>query len=65
VYNSLNESLPQYTDLPKRLLRSAVIGFCASAISGWWALRRLSILVQLCCRPFLAAVAGTGSLCTC
>lgn len=33
VYNSLNASLPQYDDLPKRLLRSAVIGFCASAVS--------------------------------
>ena len=34
VYNSLNESLPQYDDLPKRMLRSAFIGFCASAVSG-------------------------------
>jgi hypothetical protein len=33
VYNSLNESLPQYSELPKRLLRSAFIGFCASAVS--------------------------------
>lgn len=32
-YNTLNEYLPQYDDLPKRLLRSAVIGFSASAIS--------------------------------
>ena len=32
-YNFLNEYLPQYDDLPKRLLRSAVIGFSASAIS--------------------------------
>lgn len=32
-YNTLNEKLPQYDDLPKRLLRSAVIGFSASAIS--------------------------------
>lgn len=34
VYNSLNEALPQYSELPKRLLRSAFIGFCASAVSG-------------------------------
>ena len=33
VYNSANASLPQYEDLPRRLLRSAVIGFCASAVS--------------------------------
>jgi len=33
VYNSLNEHLPQYTELYKKLLRSAVIGFCASAVS--------------------------------
>ncbi|KAL4435632.1 hypothetical protein ABPG77_002595 [Micractinium sp. CCAP 211/92] len=33
VYNQLNASLPQYDDLPKRLLRSAFIGFCASAVS--------------------------------
>lgn len=33
VYNSLNEALPQYSELPKRLLRSAFIGFCASAVS--------------------------------
>ncbi|KAK2080833.1 hypothetical protein QBZ16_000687 [Prototheca wickerhamii] len=33
TYNYLNEALPQYTELPKKLLRSAVIGFCASAIS--------------------------------
>ena len=32
-YNFLNEYLPQYDDLPKRLLRSAFIGFSASAIS--------------------------------
>lgn len=32
-YNTLNESLPQYDDLPRRLLRSAVIGFSASAVS--------------------------------
>ena len=32
-YNFLNEKLPQYDDLPRRLLRSAVIGFSASAIS--------------------------------
>ena len=29
----MNELLPQYDDLPRRLLRSAVIGFTASAIS--------------------------------
>lgn len=33
TYNFLNQRLPQYEDLPKRLLRSAVIGFCASAVS--------------------------------
>jgi hypothetical protein len=33
VYNYLNENLPQYDELPKRLLRSAVIGFAASATS--------------------------------
>ncbi|KAL6768654.1 hypothetical protein ACKKBF_B11610 [Auxenochlorella protothecoides x Auxenochlorella symbiontica] len=33
TYNYLNEVLPQYTDLPRKLGRSAVIGFCASAIS--------------------------------
>lgn len=32
-YNELNEHLPQYDELPKRLLRSAFIGFCASAVS--------------------------------
>jgi hypothetical protein len=32
-YNTLNEYLPQYDDLPRRLLRSACIGFCSSAIS--------------------------------
>lgn len=32
-YNFLNEYLPQYDDLPRRLMRSAVIGFSASAIS--------------------------------
>lgn len=34
VYNELNAALPQYDELPKRLLRSALIGFCASAVSG-------------------------------
>eukprot|EP01026_Neomeris_dumetosa_P077077 TRINITY_DN82_c3_g1_i3.p1 TRINITY_DN82_c3_g1~~TRINITY_DN82_c3_g1_i3.p1 ORF type:complete len:321 (-),score=32.26 TRINITY_DN82_c3_g1_i3:119-1057(-) len=33
TYNYLNELLPQYDDLPRRLSRSAVIGFCASAVS--------------------------------
>lgn len=33
TYNFLNENLPQYDDLPRRLMRSAVIGFSASAIS--------------------------------
>ena len=33
VFNSLNASLPQYDELHKRLLRSAFIGFCASAVS--------------------------------
>ena len=32
-YNTLNELLPQYDELHKRLLRSAVIGFSASAVS--------------------------------
>ena len=32
-YNYLNELLPQYDELPKRLMRSAVIGFCASFVS--------------------------------
>lgn len=32
-YNYLNESMPQYDELPKRLMRSAFIGFCASVIS--------------------------------
>jgi hypothetical protein len=32
-YNYLNATLPQYDDLPKRLLRSAVIGFSASLVS--------------------------------
>lgn len=33
TYNYLNEYLPKYDDLPKKLLRSAVIGFCASFVS--------------------------------
>jgi hypothetical protein len=33
TYNILNERLPQYDELHKKLMRSAVIGFCASAIS--------------------------------
>jgi hypothetical protein len=33
VYNYLSANLPRYDDLPMKLLRSAVIGFCASAIS--------------------------------
>eukprot|EP01023_Acetabularia_acetabulum_P015668 TRINITY_DN1765_c0_g1_i2.p1 TRINITY_DN1765_c0_g1~~TRINITY_DN1765_c0_g1_i2.p1 ORF type:complete len:332 (-),score=57.50 TRINITY_DN1765_c0_g1_i2:260-1255(-) len=33
TYNYLNAVLPQYDDLPKRLGRSAIIGFCASAVS--------------------------------
>jgi hypothetical protein len=33
VYNYLSEHLPRYTDLPMKLARSALIGFCASAIS--------------------------------
>ncbi len=32
-YNTLNSSMPQYDDLPKRLLRSAFIGFCSSFVS--------------------------------
>ena len=33
TYNYLNEALPIYEELPKKLLRAAFIGFCASAIS--------------------------------
>uniref|UniRef100_A0A7S3HQJ3 Mitochondrial carrier protein n=1 Tax=Spumella elongata TaxID=89044 RepID=A0A7S3HQJ3_9STRA len=33
VYNYLNEVLPRYDETPKKLARSAVIGFCASAVS--------------------------------
>lgn len=33
VYNYLNEVLPRYEETPKKLARSAVIGFCASAVS--------------------------------
>jgi hypothetical protein len=33
VYNNLNSMLPQYDDLPKRLSRSAFIGFCSSFVS--------------------------------
>ena len=33
TYNYLNHKLPQYEELHKKLLRSAYIGFCASAIS--------------------------------
>ena len=34
TYNTLNEALPKYEDdLPKRLLRSAGIGFAASFVS--------------------------------
>ncbi|KAK9808597.1 hypothetical protein WJX72_000238 [[Myrmecia] bisecta] len=33
TYNYLNETLPQYDDLKRKLLRSAFIGFSASAIS--------------------------------
>jgi len=33
VYNSLNAALPVYKDLPKRLLRSAFMGFCSSFVS--------------------------------
>lgn len=33
TYNYLNATLPQYDELPKKLLRSAFIGFCSSAIS--------------------------------
>lgn len=32
-YNYLNEVLPQYEELPRRLLRSAFIGFCSSFVS--------------------------------
>lgn len=32
-YNTLNELLPKYDELPKRLLRSAFIGFCCSFVS--------------------------------
>lgn len=33
VYNYLNEVLPRYEETPKKLARSAVIGFCSSAVS--------------------------------
>lgn len=33
TYNTLQEVLPKYDDLPRKLARNAVIGFCASAIS--------------------------------
>lgn len=33
VYNTLNEKIPQQPTLPKKLLRSATIGFCASVTS--------------------------------
>lgn len=33
VYNYLSEVLPRYEETPKKLARSAFIGFCASAIS--------------------------------
>lgn len=33
VYNYMNEKLPRYDETWKKLSRSAVIGFCASAIS--------------------------------
>ncbi len=33
TYNYLNEALPIYEELSKKLLRAAFIGFCASAIS--------------------------------
>ena len=33
TYNTLNEYLPQYDDQLKKLSRSAVIGFCSSAVS--------------------------------
>lgn len=32
-YNTLNGHLPNYDELPKRLLRSAFIGFCSSFVS--------------------------------
>jgi hypothetical protein len=33
VYNTLSETLPTRTDFAGKLARSAVIGFCASAVS--------------------------------
>ncbi len=33
TYNFLNSALPVYDDLPKKLSRAALIGFCASAVS--------------------------------
>jgi hypothetical protein len=32
-YNTLNDMLPKYDDLPKRLLRSAFMGWCSSFVS--------------------------------
>lgn len=33
VYNYLSSVLPRYEDTPRKLLRSALIGFCSSAVS--------------------------------
>lgn len=33
TYNYLNYYLPQYDDLPRKLVRSAIIGFCSSFVS--------------------------------
>lgn len=33
MYNYLNEVLPRYDDTVKKLGRSAIIGFCSSAVS--------------------------------
>ncbi|GAX84424.1 hypothetical protein CEUSTIGMA_g11845.t1 [Chlamydomonas eustigma] len=33
TYNTLNDVLPKYDDLPKRLLRSALMGWCSSFVS--------------------------------
>jgi len=48
--NYLNEALPQYEELPKRLLRSAFIGFSASLVC---AMPRRCDLQPACCKHLL------------
>ena len=56
TYDELNEALPQYSELPKRLLRSAFIGFCASAVSG-------ACLVLACCHYHKGVSPAAALLC--